>query len=271
VAISPPAKRIKIMKRFFAVALLAIALIPSFAFAACNAPSANEKISVKDQVSCLVVVKKTSTPAAIQIGMYGDSTMQGWTKETGSPTITPYNAPADLQSMATALGYSVSVANLGVFGTTTNDLINGTNGVARTWAAEMAQSKANVVVFNDGINDAMLIEAGTMTMAQFKSNLTYIIQTAQAAGKVVWLETPNPRTDTQNNEANVYGVYLNEVQYAYNNSGVLVIDCYGPIIQTLPNWAAHLPDDIHPDDTMYAFKAVQELKALAPYFGNVSH
>jgi lysophospholipase L1-like esterase len=237
-----------------------IALIAALvAVNACGAQESGHRLSSNKSA--------TSTPVVVAI--YGDSTVQGWTYETGTYTITPHNAPAQLSAMSVANGYNVSIVNNGVFGETTGALINGTGGVPRPWGQEMAMSTAKIVIINDGLNDAYQIALGAETMAQFMANIQQLIATAQGYGKTVFIESPNPRTDSQASGSNTFGIYLNEINMAFTVKGFVMIDCYGAIIQRLPNWGTHLPDGVHPDDTMYAMKANVELNAIWPSLGNV--
>jgi len=149
--------------------LIGCSTLPSVNAETPQTPPANSILSPRiGPIHLLGHAKATTGP--VLISMYGDSTMQGWTKETGVGTLSPRNVPAELQAFLTAGGYSATVTNLGTFGTTTGNLLNGTNGVPRSWIAEMTSSTAQIVVINEGLNDALAIYNGTETSAQFMSN-----------------------------------------------------------------------------------------------------
>lgn len=216
--------------------------------------------------TALLLVSSTIQAKTTVIAMYGDSTMQGWTKQTGVATVTTKNAPADLGAMLQATGYDAVVENHGVFGTTSSDLVNGTNGVPRPWAQEMAASDADIVIVNDGLNDAVAWVNGAESQATIINNWLYIISVAKAAGKKIYIETPSPRIDTAAYSNQAWAVVLTEVYMVLTGMvpNIGWIDQYSAITNNMPNWKSHLPDGIHPDDTMYAFKACVELGVLSP-------
>lgn len=71
--------------------------------------------------------------------MYGDSTVLGTTKRAGAYAVTSRNAVSQLDKMLTAVGYHVKLSNHGVNMIITDDLLDGTRGVARSWVAEMIE------------------------------------------------------------------------------------------------------------------------------------
>lgn len=210
--------------------------------------------------SDIAVVKVQRT---VHISMYGDSTMLGTTKETGVYTVTSRNAPSQLGNMLTAAGYKVEVANHGVNMIIADDLLNGSRGVSRSWVAEMTSSKADIVVINTGVNDAALIRSGWDDVAHVKATLTKLVALALSHGKVVFVETPNPCSDSVT-DALVARIASAEAEIVRENPGVHLIDQYHEIKRGMPEWANHLPDGLHPDDTLYTFKAAVDAKALIP-------
>lgn len=217
----------------------------------------------------------------VKIAMYGDSTMYGWTMEEGYVIQTPRNAPAQLQTMLQAAGYAVTVENYGVPGITSDDLIAGgaigndpALGTTPSWAQQMATTDASIVVVNVGLNDVLKVVNGTETWQHFVANWNTIIQTAQAAGKMVFIETMNPRTDAAGAyESQCLWMSVHELQVfqSYNGAAnVGWIDEYTAITDHLSNWQTHLPDGIHPDDTLYTFKASIEAGALTPYLNLIN-
>ncbi|MHB1057089.1 MAG: SGNH/GDSL hydrolase family protein [Rhodanobacter sp.] len=200
---------------------------------------------------------------AVSIAMYGDSTMLGTTKQTGVYAVTPRNAVSQLGAMLTAGGYKVKVSNHGVNMIITDDLLNGTRGVARAWVAEMKSNKADIVVINTGLNDAALIRTGWDSVAHVKARMTTLARIALSHGKAVFIETPNPCSDDVT-DALVAQLASAAAEIVEENAGTHLIDQYHAIKRGMPDWESHLPDGLHPDDTLYTFKAVVEAQALIP-------
>jgi len=212
------------------------------------------------------VVKGTAT-SPTQIAMYGDSTTVGITYETGVLTISPYNLPLQLGRMLNATGYNVVVTNYGEQGTFSYNLLNGTGGFARPWADEMAQSTAPVVFINEGMNDSTLIPIGKETNAMYQANISQLISVALSYGKIVLVEGPNPRNDTDEYIQQISQDELAAVQAA-NNPNVYFIGHNHQITSgDFPNWPSHLPDGIHPDDMMYSFKAALDYDIVIQALG----
>ena len=199
----------------------------------------------------------------VRIAMYGDSTMLGTTRESGAYTVTPRNAVSQLGAMLKAAGYKVELSNHGVNMIITDDLLDGTHGVPRSWVAEMKSSKADIVVINTGLNDAALARTGWDDMAHVKTRWTQLVKMAIARGKTVFVETPNPCADGTT-DAIVARIADAQAAIVKENPGTHLIDQYHEIRRGMPTWAAHLPDGIHPDDTLYTFKAAVEARALIP-------
>ena len=88
----------------------------------------------------------------------------------------------EMLSMLTAAGYKVKLSNHGVNMIITDDLLDGTHGVPRSWVAEMKSSKADIVVINTGLNDAALARTGWDDMAHVKTRWTQLVKIAIAHG-----------------------------------------------------------------------------------------
>ena len=109
-----------------------------------------------------------SSPDAYTISAYGDSTQEA----QGQPHA--------------ASRPGAKVYNRGVSGTNSAQLLAGTDGRNYPWPEMMRQESAAVVIINHGINDrARSVDA-------YKADLRALVSGAQAAGKVVMLELPNP-------------------------------------------------------------------------------
>lgn len=138
-----------------------------------------------------------------------------------------------------------TVYNYGINSTDTAQLIAGTNGYSRTWAAEIAQSNADVVIISFGINDQ-----SRMTEQQYKDNLTSIYNTAVAATppKRVIFQTPNP---TDSGVAAMVTA-MKEVATALN---VPVIDVWQYMTSYINSGTGslytYIPDGLHPNQSTY--------------------
>jgi acyl-CoA thioesterase I len=214
----------------------------------------------------------SSTPAAgakkILVELYGDSTQWGCTVVTGAPagskceTIgyaqTADPVAAQVQTMEqTAHGANVTVVNHGVPGETTTELLAG-DQYNLPWAQQMAQSQADIVVFNDGMNDANV--GSGETPATYQTNLNSLIQTAKAAGKTVVLETPNPSTDPDRAALPDFVIAARTTAQQWD---VTVIDQYAQLTGN-PQWDLMLCDGVHPTQAGYDLKATIEFDGLDP-------
>lgn len=199
-----------------------------------------------------------------QIAMYGDSTTYGMTGVSLGTVQSPMNEPAQLGRMITAAGYDATVTNHGLPGEVTADLLHGTGSFPRTWAAEMSLSTADIVVVNLGMNDTRAIFVlGTETPEQFRSNWTQIIQIAHAAGKIIFIETPNPAWAPDQKQVLWAAVMEMQVLFA-SSADTGWIDQYTNIVDHYPDWQAALADGVHPDASLYTQKATIDLLYLAP-------
>ena len=195
---------------------------------------------------------------AVLIKAYGDSTIEGMTSIDGTYQHTPYNAPADLQTMLQdRFGKSITISNMGIGGTTAQELLNGTDGSNLTWSQKMSASKAQIVLIEYGINDMLI--PGT-TVDAFTSTLQQIVSIAQAAGKTVILETPNPINTAHNAGLWSFANVIKTVAAQYH---VTCIDEFTYLIGQ-SGWAALLSDGIHPTISTYQLKANYEFRYVEP-------
>lgn len=119
------------------------------------------------------------------------------------------------------------------------------------------------MVINTGLNDAALARSGWDNAAHVKTRLSELVKIALAHGKQVFIETPNPCSDKVTN-ALVAQISQAQAEVVAENPGTRLIDQYHAIQRGMPMWATHLPDGIHPGDTLYTFKAAVEAVALTP-------
>jgi lysophospholipase L1-like esterase len=180
-------------------------------------------------------------PATV-IEMYGDSTTQG----NGAPR--NQSEPAWLQTMVPT---DVLVVNEGVSGTTATQLLQGKDGTHPPFAQVMANSPAQIVTIEYGLNDAVL-----STPEQFASSLTALVSIAAGAGKQVVLQEPNESCLA--NRASL-PVYVEVVRKVAKEKAVPLVRQYG----TYAEWREHLPDCLHPDGAYYRVKAQAAFNTLS--------
>ncbi len=117
------------------------------------------------------------------------------------------------------------------------------------WAQEMAAQKAPVVVFNPGINDHQY------TVDQYRENLRSLVTIAQAAGKFVILEEPNPAGETET--PLMASIKFDVAAFEARRSAMRDLATHmGVYFCAQPR--VSLRDGIHPDEAGYAIK-VQRL------------
>jgi lysophospholipase L1-like esterase len=179
------------------------------------------------------------------IEYYGDSTIWGYASGSGARVATP--APA---AFAEALPASpkYDVHNEGVNGTTSCELLNGTDGRHPAWDTQMAASQAAIVIINHAINDQW-----KMDVATYKSCLTSLARKAKSRGKKVIFETPNP---TRDSGADSLDVYVNAMKAVAAQEQLPVIDQYKYLTSYLNGQSPYAicPDGLHPTAEVYIMK-----------------
>jgi lysophospholipase L1-like esterase len=165
----------------------------------------------------------------------------------GDSTTWGYNAGNQVaENMVTtaqkALGSDYSVSNLGINSTTAGDFLNSTD------FDKALSSGAGTVVLNYGMNEAYRNE----DPATFAKNLLTAVQTLQAVGKKVILQTPNSTgSSTKPEDAwtqNV-GAYANIVRDVAKQTGTTLDDKF-TYTSTLTN-ATSSADIVHPTAATY--------------------
>ena len=190
---------------------------------------------------------------AVTIDAEGDSTMFGLETVDGRFVQAASPPPVLVQARLRALfGTGVSVNGYGSPGASLRVELRGTDNYATPLRDRLALSRARIVIENFGINDAWL------PAEEYRSNLREFVDTVRAAGKLPVLEEPNPVCAGHESLDQLVGI-LNEVA---REKAVPLVKQYDAI-RALPDWQAMLPDCVHPDDALYAFKAAREAAALA--------
>lgn len=129
------------------------------------------------------------------------------------------------------------ITNKAVAGSTSSQLLSGTDGRNLPWAEEMATSNASGVIVNHGLNDDAL------TIDEYRSNLTQLATQALLSGKWVILEQPNhmaPGEQGARHEARIQA--MREVA-----ESLQVKFCDQPSVP--------LHDSLHPTDHGYFLKS----------------
>jgi hypothetical protein len=200
-----------------------------------------------------------SNLSSVVIALYGDSTMWGTTLVNGVYTQSPDNEPALLQiAFNTSFPGRVAVLNRAVPGSTCPELLYGQPPIAQPWAVEMASSPAQIVAWNQEINDAFIPGYTDADEIYCESQLVAI---ARTYGKTVLIMSGNPINDSHNS---IMWSLTHDILYVGQQLQVPVIDQWDTILNWYPDWQADLPDNIHPDARLYTYKAGVSYNILEP-------
>lgn len=196
---------------------------------------------------------------AVPIACFGDSTMWGADPANLGVQVaqTPPQALQDLLRKYFG-NTAATVANNAISGTTSAQMLAGTDGSGSTFAAKMAVSTAQVVYCNHGRNDANGT-VGNTTPAQYKANLITIVKTIRLFGKMPVLVTPNPnwplvgRIQAWSEPVKLYAAIMRQVAAEY---AVALVDNFDLVQRQLASGRvttqALIPDGIHPSAATYA-------------------
>jgi acyl-CoA thioesterase-1 len=214
-------------------------------------------------IACAIVASMRRASAAsggeVLIEAYGDSTTRGVSCSNGHCGLLAQNAVTWLQDALRAdLGERVSVTNFGVPGAMAYQL---RDGVCRPrcapWKTRVAQSHAQIVMFNYGINDAVYDQ----TPDQFYRAETELVEAARAAGKLPVLETSNPLPDREMDAK--LAALVDVTRRVAAQQRVPLVDQYA-YIKGLPDWRSMMSDGEHPKPELYRLKAREAYEVLDP-------
>jgi lysophospholipase L1-like esterase len=191
-------------------------------------------------------------PSVVTVEYHGDSTIRAGYATKPAPVVMDEN-----------LATNFVVINEGVNSSTILKLLNGSDGVHPAWQTWVAQSKATFMIFNHGINDALTIGN---TAALYKAQFSQVIDIAQAAGKKVILETPNPIVGDSR-----LTPYISALLQLAAERNLPVIDQH----QYLANYIAAnnmtvestLIDSLHPNQTTLVLKGQYAAKRMKEILG----
>jgi lysophospholipase L1-like esterase len=178
----------------------------------------------------------------ISIELFGDSIMCGRDPDRTPPAggvcsgdyITARVPDPPDQLLAKFLPqYKLEVTTRSVGGSTSGNLLQGTDGVNAAWPDDI---QANIVVINHGLNDARY----GISINNYRNNLLALRQGLPADKIIVW------QTPTQS-------LLVNTAPYAATM--INVASQFGDIVadaHSIDNWTSRLPDGVHPRQLGYA-------------------
>lgn len=182
----------------------------------------------------------------MRIELHGDSTQVGqsvWSGVTYQEKFTPAKV---LESF---LGDSATVKNLAIGGSQLAQVVNGSSMYPTgSFGDHIAQSDADIIVCNWGINDAFL--PGNTNYAH-RQRWKVIERMVREAGKTLVIETPNPISTAH------AGILASIVAASRSITGAQYVDIHAQVTWKYPQWAGHLSDGIHPNAIMYQFIGTQ--------------
>lgn len=176
----------------------------------------------------------TCTPHVVTIGLYGDSTQYGITRDT--PTGEPYRVTGDPGTLIQAAmdarfgAGAVVVTNHGVSGQDTAQLLAGMQTFGAPWPSGAVEDLA---LENLGIND---ISHGR-SADDYAANLAQIVN-----ARAVIIETPLP----DRNGAS----YAAQARAVATAAGSPLIDV-NAYVSSLPAWSQYTGDGTHPTQAGY--------------------
>lgn len=190
---------------------------------------------------------------AVTIACFGDSTM--WGADPANIAIQVAETPPQALQ-ATLRKYfgntAATVTNNAISGTTSDQMLLGTDGSGSTFLTKMAASSAAVVYCNHGINDA-LGTVGNTTPLQYKANLVTFIKICRLYGKIPVLVTPNPNWSIggrAQSRAEPVKLYASIMRHVAEEFAVALVDNFDWVQRQLASGKvltqALLGDGIHP-------------------------
>lgn len=201
--------------------------------------------------------RPTLASTAQIIEYYGDSTIWGCDPiDSNCSTRVPLSSRAP-EVFRTAIQSSAAhtVRNEGLNGDTACAMVQGLGRggegegqwSGRTWAQQMAQSNATVVIINHGINEAIR----SLSVSDYRNCLRSLAVTAQSANnKYVIFETPNPI------DSGDLSPYLSAMRSVAAEINAPVIDQHTYLTNLIGggNLRSFIPDGTHPSASTYERK-----------------
>jgi acyl-CoA thioesterase-1 len=203
-------------------------------------------------------------PPRVVVAEFGDSTTYGTQVINGIGVRAAMPEPAWIQIyLQSEFDPTVTTRNFGMPGTFAAQLVNGWTPYVQAFPQYLYQNQdAQIVVLNFGMNDAHLVY-----QQDYQYAMTQLIQQAQAAGKTVVLEEPNPSCDTTREQ--LLPQFVQVMDGLATQFNLPIIRNYSLILQNIPDWQSQLTDCIHPDDTLYQYKAYQANQVITPLVAKI--
>jgi hypothetical protein len=171
-----------------------------------------------------------------------------------------FTVPAILQGMINdKCGAGLhTVINKGIGGSSGRSALTTGIYAGQTFGQYMQTSTADIVIANWGINDVFIANNTQWLYAYDHTQASRIVQ---GLGKIYIAETAQP--------INYYPAH-NDLLQAFSSALVTVgnierypvIDQWAAVNTGFPYWSYHLPDGIHPAQTLYFYKALTTYKFL---------
>lgn len=183
----------------------------------------------------------------MKIEFHGDSTQAGYESWNGIPVITkipPHVGVAQLVKYHHGDGHVITCFAQG--GSTAKNALERSNFYpSGTFAQHVAQSDADIIVANWGINDAY---TSGNTASAHAGRYAQMKNACDAAGIQFIAQTPNPIISNGHN--NLIAAFCAHIKALPN---MAVIDIHGSITKWYPSWKVHLSDGVHPNSIMYRY------------------
>jgi len=157
-----------------------------------------------------------------------------------SPTIQAFGDSTEAQlAPLLAAHYGARFSSRAVPGTTSSQLLAGTDGLNPPWPGSVT---GQVVVIAHGLNDGCTCHPGTLTPEQFAANLERLIDLAPLGTRMV-LQTPLPSA----NPARPMAAYAQAVRDVAAARGAVLVDVFACFSAT-PGYAGLFVDGTHLTD-----------------------
>lgn len=245
--------------------LLFVACVSAALLSACGGGGSDgAQTATQSQASAPQSTQAVAKPVLIEA--YGDSTMVGYSYPTpGQPAVQlPDNQPAVLQTILQGqYGSTVTVSNDGVSGSRAPQLVDGSDGYHLPWVQTVANSKAQIVIVNYGINDSW--NQPIENVEAYKNALRTIADVATAGGKAVVFEQPNPGCLAASNYAEYMPLdtYAQAMTDVATEKNIPIADNF-TYVKSLPDWQGMLSDCTHPKGELYALEAARLAEIVSP-------
>jgi len=199
----------------------------------------------------------TSAPKTVQITQWGDSTTDGWYKNSSGNYVKVPNRPWQLlqASLQSHFGPYVTVQLSAQEGSTLRDMLNGTGHFTEPLSLAIKADTSQVETIKFGLNDQGCYDAAT-----YQGYLIQAVQIMLAAGKKVVLEEPNPALNYQYDKGLAIATAVNQVAAQFS---LPIVKSYS-LTLAVPNWTKLMSDNLHPTQPLYQSISDEQISVLVP-------